>query len=83
MLAACAQRLDVSARICAAFNDCMALQQPTPQREGLFCLLCRGLQTDRTRYWSNTGTMIKTEKRFEFFIAAEVRDLPLHQSDGI
>jgi hypothetical protein len=31
--------LDVSVRICAAFNDCRALssalQQPTPQREGL------------------------------------------------
>jgi hypothetical protein len=25
----------MSVLICAAFNDCSALQQPTPQREGL------------------------------------------------
>jgi hypothetical protein len=27
--------LDMSVRIFAAFDDCSALQQPTPQREGL------------------------------------------------
>ena len=49
MISACAQRLDMSVRICTAFNDCRlqgsARLLLSPKREDLPCQRCRNLHT--------------------------------------